>query len=323
MLDRLLAWARQHRATDLVLAAGAPAMVRVDGRWSSAGEQQALDADVLSRELGVMAPAVARAAWSERGDSVFATGDATGRMRVCLGRDAGGPRAIVRFLRAEPPTAEQLGVPAVALSWLRARGGVLVVAGGPGSGKSTTLAALVRELALTQGQAVATIEEPIELLHRRSALVSQREVGTHVASLAAGVRGAMREGVFAIAASRCDDAETAAAVAGALDAGHLVLLEVSAASAAAALARLTGAMPQPRGREALAEGLRGVLVQALVGRRDGGGQLAAFEVVPGGPELTQIVAEQHWGAVAELTARRGPDGAVSMAAAIAPSLIHI
>lgn len=322
LLDRLLAWARAHRATDLLVSAGAPALAKVDGEWVSAGEGQELAAEGLARELGVIAPASARAAWFERGQARFAVGDAAGRLRLCLSRDAAGPRAAVRFLRAEPPSVEQLGVPAPALEWLRAQRGLVLVAGAPGAGKTTTLAALVSELAQVLARAVVVIEDPIELVHRSSALVSQREVGAHVASAVAGIHGAMREGAQAIAVARSDEPGVVEAALTAVEAGHLVLLEVAAARSSGALAGLLGALASAPGgaarwREALVEGTRGVLAQALVPRRDRAGAVAAYEVVPGGADLGRVLAEQRLTALPELMQRSRGQGAVTLEEAAA------
>ncbi len=315
LLGRLISWARAQRATELRLSTGAPAMARIDRVWVSAGEQP-LDGDVLARELGVLAPAGARASWLERGEGWFVIADDTGRMRVTLGRDLAGPRAAVRFLRAEAPACEALGVPDVARGLLQGRG-LVVVAGAPGSGKSTTLSALVRELGLGLGVPVCSLEEPIELAQRASALVSQREIGVHVESFAAGLRSAVRDGTHAIALGRCDDEDSVAALGQALDAGHLVLVEVAATSSATALARLLGgASSSSRARQAIAEHLRVVLFQTLCARRDRG-QVAAYEVVPGGAELTRVVLEEHWDAVAEVVARQHGAGAISLEDAVA------
>lgn len=315
LLGRLISWARTQRASELRLSAGAPAMARIDRAWVSAGEQP-LDGDVLARELGVLAPPGARASWLERGEGWFVIADDTGRMRVTLGRDLAGPRAAIRFLRAEAPACEALGVPEVVRGLLRGRG-LVVVAGSPGSGKSTTLAALVRELGLGLGVPVCSLEEPIELAQRTSALVSQREVGVHVESFAAGLRSAMRDGTHAIALGRCDDEDSLVALGRALDAGHLVLVQVAATSSATALARLLGAASSSsRARESIAEHLRVVLFQTLCARRDRG-QVAAYEVVPGGGDLTRVVREEHWDAVAEVVARQHAAGAISLEDAVA------
>lgn len=319
LLDQLLAWARGHKASDLVLAAGSPPQARRDGRWLAAEDQQPIDGDVLARELGVLAPAAARSAWFERGEACFAADEAGGRLRVQLGRDASGPRASIRFVLPDPPSLDRLGVPEAARRWLRARRGLVAVAGGPGSGRSTTLASLVRELAQGQGVSIVSVEDPIELRHRGASLVSQREVGAHVASSAAGVRAAMREGADAIAVARCSGAETLAAIAEAVAAGHLVLVTLDAATSQAALARLGGKAggPDDGAGDPLLDHVLGLLTQQLCDRADGAGRLAAFEVVPGSPELGKLVRERRWELLPELLTAQRAAGALSQRDAVA------
>jgi twitching motility protein PilT len=320
LLDQLMNWARTKGASDLVLAAGAPAMARVAGGWVIASEQKPIDGDVLAREIGVISPPAARASWAERGEGSFAADDANGRLRVRLGRDSNGPRATIRFVAAHPVAAQALGIPEVARHWLDSRRGLIIVAGGAGCGKSTTWASLVHDIASQQNRSIVTIEDPIEILHRDCALVSQRELGSHVASVAAGVTSAMREGADVIAVSHCVDADAVHSVVTGVEAGHLMLISVDASSSAAALARLTepsASFPAGRDRDVIAESTLGVLVQHLVGRRDGAGRLAAFEVVPGGGELPQLVRERRWDALPEVVQRRRGDGAISLRDAVA------
>lgn len=315
LIDQLLGWARGRKASDLVLAAGAPAQARIDGRWVIAEDQAPIDGELLARELGVLAPAAARTAWLERGEACFGADEAGGRLRVQLGRDIAGPRAALRLLLGEAPTAERLGVPEAARRWLRARRGLIALAGAPGSGKSTTLAALVREQAAA-GAAVICIEEPIELRHRGSALISQREVGAHVASVAAGVRAALREGADVIAVGRCAEPAAAEAMVEAVAAGALVLAALDAAGAAAALVRLAehgGAAA----RHVLAEGVLGALGQQLCERADGGGRMAAFEVLPGGHELATMMRDRRWEQLPEIFSQQRAAGALSQRDAIA------
>lgn len=314
LLEQLLGWARAQKASDLVLAAGSPPQVRRDGRWLVAEDQAPLDGDILSRELGVLAPASARAAWFERGSASFAADEGGGRLRVRLGRDANGPRAALRFVLPEAPTLDRLGVPEAARRWLRGRRGLVVLAGPSGAGTSTTLASLVRELAQGAAASVVTIEDPIEIRHHRSPLVSQREVGAHVASAAAGVRSAMREGADAIGVGELGDAETRdeswTAIGEAVAAGHLVIAISGAATSQAALAHLAA-------RDVLLDGLAGVLTQQLVERADGVGRLAAFEVLPGGAEVAQLTRGKRWAELPELLTALRPLGAQAHREAIA------
>ena len=234
-LDALTHAARSSRASDLYLATGVAPLSRTGSEVRSLADRGALDAETISRELGAVAPADARAAWTEHGSATFCYGDGMGRVRVTLARDHRGPAAALRMLVNEVPPLDRLGLPREVAGWLDQRGLVLV-AGAAGSGKSTTLAALVRTLG-DQGRRVVTLEDPIELVHA-SPFVSQRAIGDHVASVAAGVVAAMREGADAICIASVTSATDAAAAISAVAAGHLVLIGIGAAHAATAAADL-------------------------------------------------------------------------------------
>ena len=220
-LDGLTQQARAVRATDLYLSVGAPATARSGGQLAPLGDRP-LEAEQLSREVGIVAPAEARGAWAEHGTATFAYGDGAGRVRVTLGRDARGPRASLRLLPAEGPALDRLGLGGAA-PWLDERG-LVVVAGAAGAGKTTTLAALVRALG-ERRRFVISIEDPVEITHTAPS-ISQRAVGEHVASFAAGVAAAMREGADAIVVGAVASADAAAAVIDAIAGGHLVLTTV-------------------------------------------------------------------------------------------------
>jgi twitching motility protein PilT len=269
-LEQLVAAARGARATDIYLATGAVPMLRVAGELREASG--ALDGETISRELGNIAPAAARGAWSERGIATFAYREPGGRVRVTLVRDERGPGAALRLLVAEPPQLERIGVPREVGAWLQRRG-VVLVAGGSGVGKTTVLAALVAAFANNQRR-VVTIEDPIEILHA-SPWISQRAVGEHVPHVAAGVAVAMREGADAIAIGEVTTPAAATALVDAAAAGHLVLATV-ATSAAGAREHLLELLPSHRtahGRRVLDETMLGAVAPIAKGAS------RSFEVV--------------------------------------------
>lgn len=255
MLDQLTRAARTARASDVYLGAGTPPVQRIAGELASAGGT-AVDGDTLSRELGVVAPADARAAWLETGSAMFTYGDGAGRVRVTLARDHRGPIAALRLLPEEAPALSRLELGAVE-PWLSARG-LIVVAGPSGAGKTVTLAALVRALG-ERHRRVVSIEDPIELVHA-SAWISQRAVGEHTASVSAAVASAMNEGADAIVVGRVASEASARGVVEAVAGGHLVLTTVVSPVAGVALDRMIAHLAADQ-RE-LAHGL---LFSALLG----------------------------------------------------------
>ncbi|MCX5743745.1 MAG: ATPase, T2SS/T4P/T4SS family, partial [Proteobacteria bacterium] len=190
LLDLLTQQARAAGASDVYLAAGSAAYMRVSGQLTATSARSTIDADLLARELGIVAPPGTREQWHERGTAMFTYGDGLGRVRVTLTRDHRGPGASLRLLVGDPPTLEQLGLSEVE-HWLES-GGLVLIGGRSGVGKTTTLAAMVRWLGENRRR-VVTIEDPIEIVHV-SPWVSQRAVREHVPSLRAGVEAAMQEG---------------------------------------------------------------------------------------------------------------------------------
>jgi len=274
LLDQLTASARAAGATDIYLGAGSPAFQRISGDLAATADRSPVDGDTLARELGLVAPGEARAAWTERGQAVFTYGDGAGRVRVTLSRDHRGPGAALRLLPAEAPPLAALGLDGAA-DWLRERG-LIIVAGPSGCGKTTTLAALVRALGERHRRVVA-IEDPIEIVHV-SGWISQRTIGDHTTSVRDGVAAAMREGADAIVVGAVHAAVDAAAVVDAVAGGHLVLTSLAVPRAGVALDRLIDRLTLEErevARELCSEALIGTIGPVVT--RSG----RSFEVAPG------------------------------------------
>ena len=239
-LDALTQHARAVRATDIYLSAGSSPLVRTGAEVAPAHERGVVDAEQLSREVGIVAPPAARNAWLDGAPATFAYGDGAGRVRVTLSRDRRGPAASLRLLHGEPPALERLSLGAEVARWL-GESGLVVVAGASNVGKTTLLAALVRALG-ERKKHVVSIEDPIEIVQTGPS-ISQREVGEHVPSFAAGVEAAMREGADAIVIGAITTAESVQAMVDAVSGGHLVLTTVTGDGTLAlsrALARIGG-----------------------------------------------------------------------------------
>jgi twitching motility protein PilT len=279
LIDGWTTAARSSRATDVLLVVGAGPVARVGGELQPIGDRGSLDAETISRELGIVAPAEARAAWTERGSATFTYSDGMGRVRATLTRDHRGPGASLRLLVGEAPQVERLGIGGGVAGWLQARGLVLV-AGPSGAGKTTTIAALVRSIA-EAGRRVVTFEDPIEIVHTGTPWVSQRAIGTHVPTVSDGVADAMREAADTIVVGSVTSAESASAVVAAVAGGHLVIAAITTTIAARAADRLVDLLPAERrdlGRATLENSLLGTIAPVVKGagrtfevvaRRDG------------------------------------------------------
>jgi twitching motility protein PilT len=255
LLDQLTSAARALRASDIFLSAGAAPLLRVGGELRASGDP--LDAEALSRELGQVAPGDARAAWSELGAGTFTYSDAVGRVRVTLARDHRGPVAALRLLVAEPVGLDRIGAPREVAGWIERRG-LVAVAGAPGSGKTTLVAAI---LAALGERRIVAITDAIEIIHA-SPWISQRSIGAHVATAAAGIAAAMREGADAIAVDTPLAPDSAERLVDAAAAGHLVIAVVASASAASAGARLAELVGPDR-RATLQQGFLGAVAAVV------------------------------------------------------------
>jgi twitching motility protein PilT len=275
LLDWLTSQARNVNASDVYLTAGAPAFMRVGGELAATSDRGPLEAEILSRELGIVAPAEVRTQWLEKGTGVFVYGDGVGRVRVTLTRDHRGPGASLRLLVGEAPTLEQLSLEEVD-HWLDDNG-LILVSGPSGSGKTTTLAAVIRALG-ERRRRVVTIEDPIEIVHV-SPWISQRAVKDHTPGVIAGVEAAMAEGADAIVVGKVDTADAARAVIDAAAGGHLVLTTVVSPAAQVAAERLIARLTQEQREEARV--LVGGVLLGTVGLILGRNAERSFEVTFG------------------------------------------
>ncbi len=267
-LDQLTTAVRGQRATDVLLISGSPPLVRVNGELA-ASDRPPVEAEQLSREVGLVAPPEARGAWADNRFATFAYSDGAGRVRVTLGRDQRGPTATFRLLHGDAPPLDRLGLPAEVQGWLGGRG-LVVVAGSSGAGKTTTLAALVRALG-DRNKSVVAFEDPIEILQSGRS-VSQRQIGEHVVSYREGVAAAMLEGADVIVIGAVTTPDAAMAVVEAVTGGHLVLATIVAPGARVAVDRLVDRVDaghREHARTVLRDGLLGAIAP-LPGR--GGGR---------------------------------------------------
>jgi twitching motility protein PilT len=218
-----------------------------------------------------------------------------GRSRVNVTRQRTGLKASFRLVSREIPQLAELGLPdAIALA-TRHHQGLIVITGPTGHGKTTTLAALVDIVNTETSHHVITVEDPVEYLHpRKKAMMSQREVGTHTRSFAAALKASLREDPDVIVVGELRDTETVRMALSASETGHLVLGTMNTPSAAKTIDRLIDLFPpgdQQQVRTTLAGGLRLVVSQRLLPRKDGPGMVAAVEMLPGSVPLWNLIRD--------------------------------
>jgi twitching motility protein PilT len=293
-LAALLDLAVQHQASDLHLSAGLPPLLRVHGELRRQGSQALSHDEVFETVVGLMDEAQRRH-WAEALECDFAVETPARRLRVNAFHHRLGAAAVLRLIPREIPTLAALQAPPLLAELALRPRGLLLATGPTGSGKSTTLAALLQHRnEHTQGH-LLTVEDPIEFVHAsQGCLVSQRELGAHTRSFAAALRAALREDPDVILVGELRDLESIRLALTAAETGHLVLATLHSAGAAKAVDRLIDVFPAEEKsfvRALLAESLLGVVAQTLCRRFDGSGRVAAYELMLATPAVRNLIRE--------------------------------
>lgn len=279
-------------ASDVHLSVGQPPMLRIDGRLVQM-QRQPLDSGWLFTQVRDLVGDERIATWQERHDADMGVSYGDARFRVNIGQDRSGLILVARRLPTDIPSPDDLGLPASVRKLCELDRGLIVVTGPTGSGKTTTLASLLTQIANPnggQGRHVITLEDPVEYLipGGPSSLIRQRELGRDFNDFPAGLRQALRQDPDVILVGELRDAETTRVAIQAAETGHLVLSTVHTYDAATTVSRLVGQYPegeQPQIRAQLSYILRGVVSQTLIPRLSGKGRVAAFEVMLGTPAV--------------------------------------
>jgi len=280
--ETLLAEMAQRGASDMLIVAGMQPVFRISGRL------QQLDREPLSaEEIRILLAAFTTGRLREKIETEGAADlslRATGmRFRINIHRQRGTLAASVRALPTTVPTLTQLELPQSLAELVKPTRGLLLVCGPTGSGKTTTLAALVGEINRTSARHVITIEDPIEYEHRNaSSIIEQIEVGRDAPSFASALRSALRQDPDVILVGEMRDLETVSTALTAAETGHLILATLHTSDAAQAIHRIVDVFPpqqQMQIRQQLTLSLNAVVCQHLVPRSDGTGRAAAVEVL--------------------------------------------
>jgi twitching motility protein PilT len=223
------------------------------------------------------------------------------RFRVNVFQQTRGVSAVFRVIPHHMPSLEKLNAPVIFSQLIQSPRGLVLVTGPTGSGKSTTLAAMLHALNLRQSKHIVTLEDPIEFVHTpQQCLIQQREVGTHTHSFANALRAALREDPDVILVGELRDLETIRLAITAAETGHLVLGTLHTSSAAKTINRIVDVFPAEEKdmvRSMLSESLNAVISQVLCKRKDGAGRVAAYEVMVGTTAVRNLIRE---GKVAQL-----------------------
>jgi twitching motility protein PilT len=295
-VDQYLATGQQAGASDVHLGVNSPPIWRLHGTlqpmWPDApvftSEQTLALAEGFLSDLH-------KKQLNERGDTDFAYANEFGRYRTSVVRQRLGLEIVFRIINTKVRTMDELGLPQHLKLLTRYQNGLILVTGSVGSGKSTTLAALVEQVNMERREHIITLEDPIEyVLEPKGCHITQREVHTHTLSFSAALRGALREDPDVIMVGEMRDLETISLAITASETGHLVLGTLHTGNASRTLDRLLDVFPpdqQEQIRIMVSESLRGVISQQLIPRVDGKGRVLALETLTNTPAVANVIRE--------------------------------
>jgi twitching motility protein PilT len=294
-IDAFFKLMNDQGASDLHLISGQQPVLRIQGELERV-KYKSLDNDDLKGMLYEIAPEEKVKVFEETGDVDFAYEiPGLARYRANFFEQKYGVAAVFREIPSSVATCEQLGLPPVVRRLATLPRGLVLVTGPTGSGKSTTLAAIIDEANKTRKDHILTVEDPIEFVHKsEKAIVNHREVGLHTRSFAAALRGALREDPDIILVGEMRDLETISLAIEASATGHLVFGTLHTTSAAKTVDRVIEVFPvsqQEQIRNTLADGLRAVVAQTLFKRVDKSGRVPALEIMIANPAVRNLIRE--------------------------------
>jgi twitching motility protein PilT len=294
-LDALLRRLVAEGGSDLHVSGGQRPRWRIDGEMRELTDVRPFSAgDVYELIEPVMAER-SKSAFADDNDADFAYAiDGLARFRVNLFRDKGGTGAVLRVIPAKILTFQQLNLPPVCQKLAELPKGLVLVTGPTGSGKSTTLAAMIDWINKNRSDHIITLEDPIEFVHASlRCLINQREIGPHTRSFARALKAALREDPDIVLVGEMRDLETTQLALETANTGHLVFGTLHTATAVSTIDRIVDLFPpiqQPQIRSILAESLKGVVAQTLC-RKIGGGRCAALETLVVSPAIANLIRE--------------------------------
>lgn len=283
-LDKLFHTAVEYKASDIYITTGSKPVIRIHGELVTVEEHPVLTQETAQEYIFESMNEAQKKAFTEGLDIDYAieiSGVARFRVNVFMQRKGVG--AIFRLIPTNVQSMDELALPNQLKKIPGFQNGIVLVTGPTGSGKSTTLAALVNEINLKQKQHIITIEDPIEFIHdNKLSVVDQREVGNHTLSFSKALRASLREDPDVILVGEMRDLETMALAITAAETGHLVFATVHTSGAAKAVDRIIDAFPpeqQNQIRVQFSESLKCIVWQTLLKRKDQQGRIGAYEIL--------------------------------------------
>jgi twitching motility protein PilT len=297
-ITELLTRAKKMGASDLHISIATKPFVRYHGELKYFEEYATLDADTTQRRIFEILTPDQQKKFTERNDLDTCLELAgVGRFRTSILRQRRGVAGVFRIIRDKVPSLEDLGIPEIVRKFTTYHQGIVLITGSTGSGKSSTLAALVEIVNQTRKDHVITLEDPIEYVFDcKKANVSQRQIEQHTHSWGNALRAALREDPDVIMVGEMRDLDTMRLAVTAAETGHLVLATLHTTNATRTIDRLLDVFPpkeQSQIRAMVSESLRGVVSQQLIPRADGKGRVAACEILFSTPAVANLIREKR------------------------------
>jgi twitching motility protein PilT len=320
-LDQLLVFAARQGASDVLLIAGVPVSLRVNGALTPAAGPALAAEDTRSLLLPLLAPRQYQDLQQNKSVDLCFTREGIGRFRANVHHQRGTLAGSIRLLPDKIPTIESLHLPATLRRLAEARQGLILITGPTGCGKSSTLAAMVDLINSQRRNHIVTIEDPIEFMHsNRSSIVEQIEVGSDAPDFASSVRGILRQTPDVILVGEMRDPETIATVLTAAETGHLVLSTLHTNDAAQSVSRILDSFPagnQPQIRQQISLALLAVIAQQLIPSADDRQRYPAVEIMIASHAIRNLIrrGEDHQIHTAIGTGRA--DGMITMEQSLA------
>jgi twitching motility protein PilT len=294
-IDPYLNQVLERDGSDLHFLAGDLPRVRQYGELKALGNEP-LKPEKVKTTLYEIMPKLALERFEAKDGTDFAYSmPGVARFRVNVMRQLNGMGGVFRVIPSKARTADELKLPDAVRNLCKANSGLILVTGKTGSGKSTTLAAMIDDINTREKGHILTIEDPIEFVHtRKNCLISQREIGVHAASFSSALLSALREDPDVILVGELRDLETMSIAVTAAETGILVMGTLHTNGAAATVDRLVNAFPadkQPHVRTMLSTSLRGVVSQQLIPKADKKGRVAALEILINTPAIANLIRQ--------------------------------
>lgn len=295
-IRNLLQIAYEEKASDLHITVGIPPTYRINGKLKQHG-QDPIGPDDVNEMVNEILPKHKAQEYDDKGETDFNYSlEGLCRFRVNAYHQRNNGAIAFRLIASKIPTIESLGMPNVLYQLAEKPQGLVLVTGPTGSGKSTTLAAMIDYINETKSKHIITLEDPIEYLHHhKQSVVNQREIGIDTTDFASGLRASLRQDPDVILVGEMRDLETISTAITAAETGHLVFATLHTSSAPTTIDRIIDVFPphqQGQIRIQLANVLQGIISQRLFARSDTNGRIAATEILVAVPSVTNLIRNE-------------------------------